>query len=156
VTPVTEEWTPSGRLRPSRWAWTTATATVLLAVVLFIVVTLASDLAQRHPSSNVALEILELGLAIGLVPSIAVWIVAWKARKRGEEVDETMSAALGFLAVVVLVLGVAGALLQWPARPKTRLVIESTLAVLGAALLAASVWVRHIPRPWWPRSDVSG
>lgn len=153
---MTEEWTPSGRIRPSRWAWTTATAIVLLALLLWAIVTLASHVAIRNPESAVTLEMLELGLAAGLLPSVAVWVLAWRVRRRGEGVDETVSAAFGVLAVVVLGLGLTAALLSWPSRPKTRLVVETALAVLGAALLVASVWARHIPRPWWPDEGRQG
>lgn len=153
---MTGDWTPSGRIRPSHWAWTTAAATILLTLVLGIVVWTSSDVAQQHPYSNVSLEMVEWGLAIGLLPAVAVWFVAWRLRRHGEEADETASAAFGFLAVLVLGLGVGAAVLRWPSPLRHRLVLESAIALTGAALLVASVWVRHIPRPWWPRSDLSG
>lgn len=138
--------------RPARWAWTTITATILLALVLFVVVTLASDLAVYDTS---VLEALELGLAIGLVPTVVVAALAWRVRRKGEEVDERASATLGVLAVIVLGLGFAAALLEWPVDLRSRLVSETAMSMVGAGLMISSVWIRHVPRPWWPREHVS-
>lgn len=162
---MTEGWTPSGRIRPSRWAWTTATATVLLALLLFAALTLGSDYADvlaRRPSplyprsAPGVLSAFERGFAIALVPTLVLGVVARRLRRRGSEVDETVAAVLGILAVVVLALGLALALLHIPEAQGTRLTLVTALAVIGGAFLVASVWIRHVPRPWWPRGDVRG
>ena len=148
--------------RPARWAWTTITAYVLLVLQGLAIVFLAGDLveseARRLGINSVearyqptVLEAFERGFAIALVPVILVAVIVWRLGKKGTEVDERAAAAFGFLAVVVLLLGLACALLHLPEAQGARLSVETALWVLGAALLAASVWMRHVPRPWWPR-----
>jgi hypothetical protein len=148
--------------RPSRWAWTTYTAWVLLALLLFAVAVLANDYADSLGSSAAprldatVLAALQRGLAIALIPMIVVVSIARRISRKGKDVDEGAGAAFGVLAVVVLVLGLAGASSHLPEGQGARLSLETALSVLGATLLGVSVWMRHVPRPWWPRGEVSG
>jgi hypothetical protein len=153
--------------RPARWAWTTITTWLLLVLQGFAVLGLGIDFADSEQHrlgmgsvearfQPTVLEAFERGFAIALVPVILVAVVAWRLRRKGTEVDERASAAFGVLAVVVLVLGLACAFLHLPEAQGARLSVETALWVLGGALLATSVWMRHVPRPWWPRDEVSG
>ena len=148
--------------RPARWAWTTITAYVLLVLQSLAIVFLAGDFVEseaRRLGINpvearlqpTVPEAFERGFAIALVPVILVAVIVWRLRKKRAEVDERAAAAFGFLAVVVLLLGLACALFHLPEAQGPRLSVETALWVVGAALLAASVWMRHVPRPWWPR-----
>ena len=146
----------SDGFRPARWAWTTLAGTILLGLLLFGVIVLGSDyseaMAVRHDVTYrqftpEVLRAFELGFAIALVPVILVAVATWRLRKGGTEIDERASAALGVLCVTVLTFGLVGALFHVPEAQGTRLTVETALSAIGAALLVASVWVRHVPRP---------
>ena len=143
--------------RPARWAWTTITAWLLLVLQGFAVIGRGIDLGSGSDEARWAavLDAYERGFAIAVVPVILVAVIVWRLRKKGTEIDERAAAAFGVLAVVVLVLGLACALFHLPEAQEARLSVVTALWVLGAALLAASVWMRHVPRSWWPRGGVS-
>jgi hypothetical protein len=143
------------RFRPSRWSWTTLASGLLIVALIFPITSAATALGPileptwaEDVGSGVGVpEVVGRGWLLAAVPSALVILAAWRFRRRGHEGDLRSAAALGLASVAVLGVGVLIGLLGLPQDPEPRLVLLTALFVVGAVLLGASLWVRHVPRP---------
>jgi hypothetical protein len=143
------------RFRPSRWGWTTLASGLLIVALIFPITSAATALGPiLEPTwtggdlgSGVGVpEVVGRGWLLAVVPSAVVILTAWRLRRRGDEGDLRSAAALGLASVAVLGIGLLIGLLRLPPDPEPRLVLLTATFIVGAVLLGASLWVRHVPR----------
>jgi len=141
--------------RPSRWNWTTLASILLIIGLTYPITSTATALApfleptwRGDRGSGVGIpEVVGRGWALAVLPSAIVLFAAWRIRRRGDEEDLRSAAAFGAASVAVLAVDLLIGLLELPRHPEPRLVVLTTLFVVGVVLLGTSLWVRHVPRP---------
>jgi hypothetical protein len=154
---MTEMRRPSG-IRPTRWAWTSLAGAVLFVWLVLAIAGLSQRYAQGREGpvrGGSAVWAIGLGWLFAVLPSALALLMTWRVRTgpSGEGLRAAASARFGGLAILVLAGGLLAAWIGVPSAARPRLTLETATCLLGGVLLGCSMWLRHVPRPWWPSDD---
>lgn len=148
----------SSGIRPTRWAWTSLAGAVLLVWLVLAIAGLSQRYAQGREGpvrGDAAVSAIGLGWLFAAPPSALALVVTRRVRggRSGEGLRAAASARFGILAILVLAGGLLAAWVGVPNGARARLVLETATCLTGGVLLGCSMWLRHVPRPWWPSDD---